>query len=64
MPLRIIGILLICFILVNLFVGLVNIVRDRSKTNRVARNLTIRIVLSVLLFIVAMAAIFFEGSSV
>ena len=57
---RVLGILLVCFILVNLFMGLVNIVRDRSRTNRVVRNLTLRIAFSILLFIVALAAIYFE----
>jgi len=57
---KMLGVLLVCFILVNLFMGLVNIVRDRSQKNRVVRNFTLRVVFSVALFVVAMLAIYFE----
>lgn len=57
---RILGVLLICFILVSLLLGMVNIVRDRSRSTRVARALTWRVVLSITLFVVVMLAIFHE----
>jgi len=57
---KMLGVLLVCFILVNLFMGLVNIVRDRSQQHRVVRNFTLRVVFSVALFVVAMLAIYFE----
>ncbi len=57
---RILGVLLICFILVSLLIGMVNIVRDRSRSTRVARALTWRVVLSITLFVVVMLAIFHE----
>ena len=48
--LRIVAILLICFILVNLFAGLWHLLRDRGGSTKMVRALTIRVVLSVVLF--------------
>lgn len=50
--LRIITILLLCFIVVNLFAGLYHILRNRQgkDSTRAVRALTWRVVLSVLLF--------------
>ncbi len=52
--LRIITILLLCFIVVNLFAGLYHILRNRGgdDSNRAVRALTVRVALSVLLFAV------------
>lgn len=50
--LRIIAIVLLCFIVVNLFAGLYHIMRNRKEDpTRAARALTLRVVLSVLLFV-------------
>ena len=56
--LRIITILLLCFVAVNLFAGLYHILRNRGDSTRAVRALTWRVVLSVLLFalIVVLAA--------
>ncbi|MDM5146941.1 twin transmembrane helix small protein [Candidatus Persebacteraceae bacterium Df01] len=48
---RIIFILLLCFIFINLFIGLFHMLRDRSGSNKTVRALTIRVGLSVLLFV-------------
>ena len=54
--LRIVLILLLCFIVINLFFGLYTILRDRSAGTRAVRTLTVRVVLSVLLFFLIMIA--------
>ncbi|MGI9346738.1 MAG: twin transmembrane helix small protein [Gammaproteobacteria bacterium] len=48
---RIISILLLCFIVVNLFIGLFHMLRDRSSSTKTVRALTFRVGLSVALFI-------------
>ena len=48
--LRIIAILLLCFIIVNLFIGLWHLLRDRSGSRKMVRALTIRVALTVVLF--------------
>lgn len=50
--LRIIAILLLCFIIVNLFIGLWHLLRDRSGSGsrKMVRALTIRVALTVVLF--------------
>lgn len=57
---KILGILLACFIVVTLITSMVNIVRDRSKGTRVVRGLTLRVVASILLFIVVMIGLFLQ----
>ena len=39
--LRVISILLLCFILINLFVGLFHLLRNKGDSNKVVRSLTI-----------------------
>ena len=49
--LRVISILLLCFIIINLFVGLFHLLRNKKEdSHKVIRSLTIRVALSVLLF--------------
>ena len=48
--LRIVAILLVCFIIVNLFIGLWHLLREKSSSRRMVRALTIRVVLTVILF--------------
>lgn len=57
---KILGILLACFIVVTLITSMVNIVRDRSRGTRVVRGLTLRVVASILLFIVVMIGLFLQ----
>ncbi|MGI9337284.1 MAG: twin transmembrane helix small protein [Gammaproteobacteria bacterium] len=49
--LRIITILLLCFIVVNLVAGLYHILRKSEDSTRAVRALTWRVVFSVLLFV-------------
>ena len=48
--LRIIAILLVCFIIVNLFIGLWHLLREKSSSRKMVRALTIRVVLTAILF--------------
>ena len=48
--LRVIAILLVCFIIVNLFIGLWHLLREKSSSRKMVRALTIRVVLTVILF--------------
>lgn len=48
--LRIVAILLVCFIIVNLFIGLWHLLREKSSSRKMVRALTIRVVLTVVLF--------------
>ena len=48
--LRVAAILLICFIIVNLFIGLWHLLREKSSSRKMVRALTIRVVLTVILF--------------
>lgn len=48
--LRIIAILLICFIIINLFIGLWHLLREKSSSRKMVRALTIRVVLTIILF--------------
>ena len=54
--LRVISILLLCFILINLFVGLFHLLRNKGDSNKVVRSLTIRVALSILLFVFILVA--------
>ncbi|MGU9951082.1 MAG: DUF2909 domain-containing protein [Gammaproteobacteria bacterium WSBS_2016_MAG_OTU1] len=50
--LRIVAILLLCFIIINLFVGLFYVLRGGKRGTKTVRALTIRVAASVLLFII------------
>lgn len=54
--LRIAAILLLCFIVVNLFAGLFHILRGREQGAKAVRMLALRVALSVLLFALIVAA--------
>ncbi|MGI9297293.1 MAG: DUF2909 domain-containing protein [Gammaproteobacteria bacterium] len=54
--LRIIAILLLCFIVVNLFAGLFHILRGRDGGAKSVRILALRVALSILLFVLIVAA--------
>ena len=63
---RIVLIFLLCFIVINLFIGLFHLVRGNHKNggasdNRVVRSLTIRIVGSILLFAIILIASYFSS---
>lgn len=45
-------IFLLCFIVINLFIGLYHILRGNSSNNKALRALTIRVAASVVLFAV------------
>lgn len=52
--LRIIAILLLCFIAVNLFAGLYHILRGKDRGGKAVRLLAVRAALSVLLFMLVL----------
>jgi ABC-type dipeptide/oligopeptide/nickel transport system permease component len=56
MLLKIIIILLLFAILASLAAGMVTLVKDRNKTDRTVRFLTLRIALSVTLFVLIMVS--------
>lgn len=61
---RVLFILLLCFVVVNLFVGLVRIVRGRDKeTNAVVRSLTIRVAASLVLFALILVTVYLTSHS-
>ena len=56
---RIVLIFLLCFIVINLFIGLFHIVRGKSKNNNdVVRALTIRVAASILLFAIILVVVY------
>lgn len=56
--LRIIAILIFCFVLVNLVMGLISLLKDRGESTRMVKALTWRIGLSLGLFIMIIIAAF------
>lgn len=62
MPIKIITILLLCFVVVNLFIGLYHLLRDRGQSTKMVRALTIRTALAVLLFAVILIAAHFGAA--
>jgi succinate dehydrogenase hydrophobic anchor subunit len=51
MIIKIIILILLALVLVSLGAGMFSLIKDRGKTNRTVKFLTIRIVLSILLFV-------------
>ena len=51
MIIKIIVLLLLALILISLGAGMVSLIKDRGETNRTVKFLTIRIVLSIALFV-------------
>jgi hypothetical protein len=60
--LRIVTILLLCFVVVNLFIGLYHILRGGDRSTKAVRALTIRVALAVLLFAVIIIASHFGAT--
>jgi len=58
-PMRILILILLAAVLVSLFSGLYFVYKDKGNTNRVVISLTIRIVLSLLVFAILIASYFF-----
>lgn len=56
---KIIVLLFVAFILASLFSALFFLLRDRSQSDRVVKALTVRVVLSVLLFALLMLGFYF-----
>ena len=56
---RIVIFLLLAAVLVSLFSGLYFVYKDKGGSNRVVISLTIRIVLSVLVFVILIASYYF-----
>ena len=56
---RIVIIVLLFAVLVSLFSGLYFVYKDKGETNRAVISLTIRIVLSVLVFLILMGGFYF-----
>jgi len=56
---RIIALLFIAFILASLASALYYLIKDKGQSDRVVRMLTVRIVLSLTLFILLMAGYYF-----
>jgi hypothetical protein len=56
---RILILVLLAAVLVSLFSGLYFVYKDKGNTNRVVISLTIRIVLSLLVFAILIAGYFF-----
>ena len=56
---KIIVLLFVLFILGSLFSALYFLLKDRSKSNRVVKALTVRVVLSVVLFALLMLGFYF-----
>lgn len=60
---RIILIFLLCFIIINLFIGLFGIIRGKSKnTNQVVRSLTIRVAASIVLFAIILVIVYLTSN--
>ncbi len=60
--LRIIAIVLLCFIVVNLFIGLFHILRGGGKSEKTVRILALRVALSVLLFLLIVLSAWWSSS--
>ncbi len=58
MIIKIIILLLLALILISLGAGMVSLIRDRGETNRTVKFLTIRIVLSIALFVLLVVSFF------
>jgi DUF2909 family protein len=58
-PMRILILVLLAAVLVSLFSGLYFVYKDKGNTNRVVISLTIRIVLSLLVFAILIASYYF-----
>lgn len=56
---RIVALLFIVFILTSLASALYYLIRDRGQSDRVVKMLTVRVVLSLTLFILLMAGYYF-----
>jgi len=56
---RIVILLLLAAVLVSLFSGLYFVYKDKGGSNRVVISLTIRIVLSILVFVILIASYYF-----
>ena len=59
---RILAILLLCFVVVNLFVALYHLLREKSGSAKTVRALTVRVVLSVVLFLLIIVSAHFGWS--
>ncbi len=58
-PMKLIVLLFVAFILGSLFSALYFLLKDRSKSDRVVKALTVRVVLSVVLFALLMLGFYF-----
>jgi multisubunit Na+/H+ antiporter MnhF subunit len=58
-PMKIIVLVFVAFILGSLFSALYFLLKDRSKSDRVVKALTVRVVLSVVLFALLMLGFYF-----
>jgi multisubunit Na+/H+ antiporter MnhF subunit len=58
-PMKIIVLLFVIFILGSLFSALYFLLKDRSQSDRVVKALTVRVVLSVVLFALLMLGFYF-----
>jgi len=56
---RIVILLLLAAVLVSLFSGLYFVYKDKGASNRAVVSLTIRIVISILVFVILMASYYF-----
>lgn len=62
---RIILIFLLCFIVINLFIGLFHVVRGKPEdSNKVVRALTIRVAASILLFAVILVVVYLTSNHI
>lgn len=60
---RIVLIFLLCFIVINLFIGLFHIVRGKDKGgHQVVRALTIRVAASIVLFAVVLVVVYLTSN--
>ena len=59
---RLLALLMFIFILVNLGWALVSIVRNKKDANTTVKALTYRIIASILLFVVVLAAVLLTGN--
>jgi hypothetical protein len=58
-PMRIVILLLLAAVLVSLFSGLYFVYKDKGGSNRAVKALTVRIVISILVFVLLMASYYF-----
>ena len=56
---RIVVLILLAAVLISLFAGLFFVYKDRGKTNRAVISLTIRIALSIIVFLILIASYYF-----